>query len=129
MTALRLFPPLAVAIALSALAACSASRPVAETEYQDPRYKGGEQGRLFSDQGLVLGVGKNSDTGNKDAGGALGVNAYLWRGALDTLSFMPLASADPFGVVIITDLYQTPGASGERIQATAYIIGRQLRAS
>ena len=57
-----------------------------------------------------------------------GVNAYLWRGALDTLAFMPLASADPFGGVIITDWYQPPSASGERFKATAYILGRQLRA-
>src|SRR6185503_12974596 len=95
--------------------------------YQDYRYKGGEQGKLFSDQGLVLGVGKNADAG-KDTGGALGVNAYLWRGALDTLSFMPLASADPFGGVIITDWYQPPAATGERFKAIAYILGRQLRA-
>ncbi|MBV8576395.1 MAG: DUF3576 domain-containing protein [Acetobacteraceae bacterium] len=115
-------------VALTGLAACGASRPVSETEYQDPRYKGGEQGRLFGEQGMVLGVGgKNSDT-SKDAGGTLGVNAYLWRGALDTLSFMPLASADPFGGVIITDWYQPPAASGERFKATAYILGRQLRA-
>jgi len=65
---------------------------------------------------------------NQDSGGGLGVNAYLWRGALDTLSFMPLASADPFGGVIITDWYQPPTDTGERFKATAYILGRQLRA-
>jgi hypothetical protein len=66
---------------------------------------------------------KKADTG----GGALGVNAYLWRGALDTLSFMPLASADPFGGVIVTDWYSPPAANGERFKATAYILGRELR--
>jgi len=70
----------------------------------------------------------NKENANADAGGALGVNAYLWRGALDTLSFMPLASADPFGGVIITDWYQPPASVGERFKATAYILGRQLRA-
>jgi len=34
---------------------------------------------------------------------AIGVNAYLWRATLDTLAFMPLASADPYGGVVITD--------------------------
>jgi hypothetical protein len=58
----------------------------------------------------------------------LGVNAYLWRGALDTLSFMPLVSADPYGGVIVTDWYSPPSSSGERFKATAYILGRQLRA-
>ena len=113
-----------------ALTACGSNpnaRPVAEDEYQDYRYKGGEQGRLFGDSGLVLGVGgKNGQ--NREEGAALGVNAYLWRGALDTLSFMPLASADPFGGVIITDWYQPPSVPGERFKATAYILGRQLRA-
>jgi hypothetical protein len=55
------------------------------------------------------------------------VNAYLWRASLDTLSFMPLASADPFGGVVITDWYQPPSAPGERFKVTAYIMGRQLR--
>jgi hypothetical protein len=117
----------ALAFAMLGLVACGGRRPVGETEYNDYRYKGGEQGKLFSDQGLVLGVGKNNDA-NRDPGGALGVNAYLWRGALDTLSFMPLASADPFGGVIITDWYQPPAAQGERFKATAYVLGRQLRA-
>ena len=63
-----------------------------------------------------------------EAGSALGVNAYLWRAALDTLSFMPLANADPFGGTIITDWYQPPAGAGERFKATAYILGRQLRA-
>lgn len=124
----RLTSALALSL-LTSLAACSGGRAVQETEYNDYRYKGGDQGRLFSEQGLVLGVGKNANSaGAPEAGGALGVNAYLWRGALDTLSFMPLASADPFGGVIITDWYQPPAAQGERFKATAYILGRQLRA-
>ena len=124
----RLLASTALALCLAGLTACSASKPVAETEYNDYRYAGGEQGKLFSDQGLVLGVGKNAKGADPDTGGALGVNAYLWRGALDTLSFMPLASADPFGGVIITDWYQPPASDGERFKATAYILGRQLRA-
>src|SRR5947209_437581 len=125
----RLISSLALALPLIGFAGCGASRPVADTEYQDYRYQGAEQGKLFSDQGLVLGVGKKNES-NRDTGtgGALGVNAYLWRGALDTLSFMPLASADPFGGVIITDWYEPPSAPGERFKATAYILGRQLRA-
>ncbi|MBV9784732.1 MAG: DUF3576 domain-containing protein [Acidisphaera sp.] len=123
-------PRLCLALLLFAaglsLAACGNSRPVAESEYTDPRNQTGGQGTIFGDAGLTLGVDKNAK--GDQAGGALGVNAYLWRGALDTLSFMPLASADPFGGVIITDWYQPPTASGERFKATAYILGRQLRA-
>ncbi len=117
-------------IAVLALAGCGAKvRPVGDDEYTDYRTKGGEQGKLFGDQGLAIGIGKGaSASAQAQEGGALGVNAYLWRGALDTLSFMPLASADPFGGVIITDWYQPPTSGAERFKATAYILGRQLRA-
>jgi len=132
-SAMRLQLVLPPALLLT-LAACGGSsntaqnlRPVSDSEYQDYRAQGGTQGKLFGDQGLVLGVGKGARPASEE-GAALGVNAYLWRGALDTLAFMPLASADPFGGVIITDWYQPPASPGERFKATAYILGRQLRA-
>lgn len=58
----------------------------------------------------------------------LGVNSYLWHASLDTLAFMPLASADPFGGVIITDWYSAPDDANERIKVTVYILDRNLRA-
>jgi hypothetical protein len=58
----------------------------------------------------------------------LGVNSYLWRATLDTLSPLPLVSADPFGGVIITDWYTTPASPDERLKVTAYITDRELRA-
>jgi hypothetical protein len=108
------------------LAACGATKPVREDEYNDPRYNGPGTGTMFGDSSLSL-FGSDTSKTKADTGGALGVNAYLWRAALDTLSFMPLASADPFGGVIITDWYEPPTAPGERFKATAYIMGRQLR--
>jgi hypothetical protein len=72
--------------------------------------------------------------GGGDAPGAtadvpqLGVNAYLWRATLDTLTFMPLASEDPLGGVIITDWYSAPENPNERMKVTAYILDRRLRA-
>lgn len=88
-------------------------------------------GSLLGDSNLVFGTNKQRPGDNGAAGGtgggSLGVNAYLWRGALDTLSFMPLSSADPFGGVIITDWYTPPTSSNERFKATAYILGRELR--
>ena len=71
---------------------------------------------------------RNPDKAAAAAPAGIGVNAFLWRASLDTLSFMPLASADPFGGVIITDWYQPQGAGGERFKATAYILSRELRA-
>lgn len=61
-------------------------------------------------------------------GGGIGVNAYLWRGALDTLNFMPLASADPFGGLIITDWYQPATTPEERVKVNVLIMDRSLRA-
>jgi hypothetical protein len=83
---------------------------------------GGADSGAFS-----LGGSKKSDSSGGGGGGGIGVNAFLWRGALDTLSFLPLTSADPFGGVIITDWYTPPDAAGERFKATAYILGRELR--
>jgi len=58
----------------------------------------------------------------------LGVNSFLWHATLDTLSFMPLQSADPFGGVIITDWYSDPSNPNERMRVTVYILDRRLRA-
>ena len=66
----------------------------------------------------------SSDSGHM----TLGVNSYLWHATLDTLAFMPLASADPFGGVIITDWYSAPENPNERMKVTIYILDRRLRA-
>jgi len=58
----------------------------------------------------------------------IGVNSYLWRATLDTLAFMPLTSADPWGGVIITDWYVNPEKPDERFKATVYILDARLRA-
>ena len=58
----------------------------------------------------------------------MGINSYLWRSTLDTLSFMPLQSADPVGGVIITDWYSNPEAPSERFKVTVYILDQNLRA-
>jgi hypothetical protein len=58
----------------------------------------------------------------------IGVNSYLWQASLETLAFMPLASADPYGGVIITDWYTNPEKPDERFKATVYILDTRLRA-
>ena len=65
---------------------------------------------------------------NPDSAAQIGVNGYLWRATLDTLSFMPLASADPYGGVIITDWYADPQKPDERFKVTVYILDARLRA-
>jgi hypothetical protein len=58
---------------------------------------------------------------------AIGVNSYLWRATLDTLAFMPLSSADPYGGVIVTDWYVNPEKPDERFKCTVYILDTRLR--
>lgn len=58
----------------------------------------------------------------------IGVNSYLWRAALDTLSFMPMAQTDSNGGVIVTDWYANPDAAGERMKLTVSILDQDLRA-
>ena len=58
----------------------------------------------------------------------IGVNSYLWRAAVDTLSFAPLVTADSNGGVIVTDWYTNPNTPGERVKLTVSIIDQDLRA-
>jgi predicted small lipoprotein YifL len=58
----------------------------------------------------------------------IGVNSYLWRASLDTLSFMPLLQTDSNGGVIVTDWYSNPQQPGERMKVTVSILDRDLRA-
>jgi len=83
-------------------------------------------GKIGGQEGLVSfgGDSKKEEGGNNP----LGVNSFLWRATLDTVSFMPIASADPFGGVVITDWYEDPAARGERFKINALILDRSLRA-
>lgn len=91
------------------LAACSAERPFGPTV------------------GDVFGGGSRPAS-KSGAQTGIGVNAYLWRASLDTLSFMPLANADPWGGVINYDWYTNPQTPNERFKATVFILDTRLRA-
>lgn len=82
----------------------------------EPTRLGG--GDLFS-----LGTGKDDE----GKGVQLPVNKYLWRSTLDTLAFLPLASTDPYGGVIVTDWGAAPDAPAERFKVTAYITSAELK--
>ena len=58
----------------------------------------------------------------------VGVNAFLWRATLDTISFMPLESANPQGGIIITEWYTPEATPNERFKLTVYILDTRLRA-
>ncbi|GGD60652.1 DUF3576 domain-containing protein [Erythrobacter arachoides] len=59
---------------------------------------------------------------------AIGVNSYLWRASLETLSFMPLTQADSSGGVLITDWYVNPDTPNERVKVSVSILDQDLRA-
>lgn len=82
---------------------------------------------IFGSSTANTSTASSADIGPEE-NGALGVNAYLWRASLDTLSFLPLVSADPYGGVIITDWYANPDKKDERMKATVYILDTRLRA-
>jgi len=88
---------------------------------------------IFGGGGLSVGNLRSGSTGGILGGGdenaRLPVNKYLWQGALDTLSFLPLASTDPFTGVIATEWGTTPEAPGERFKVTAYILNSGLSAA
>jgi hypothetical protein len=83
-----------------------------------------EEGSLFGPGGLF--GSRPKDTSGDGTGVA--VNAYLWRASLDTINFIPLVSADPFGGVIITDWYTPAETPNERMKVQVTILDRELRA-
>lgn len=117
--------PAAAFLLLASLSACGSLKP--EANYPDPdqerlyRY-----GSVLGEEGFTLFGPKRRD-GSEEATG-IGVNSYLWRASLDTLSFMPVTSADPFGGVILTDWFSPPETPDERFKVNLYILDRQLRA-
>ena len=116
-------PLVLIALVSFALTACEAFTPVPRAPEPEP-----EAGLLFGPEGLqILQLGGGG--GEAAGGGGIGVNTFLWRASLDTLSFMPLASADPFGGVIITDWFAPPETVGqERFKLTVFILDQNLRA-
>ena len=105
-----------VGVGLMALTACGTGPKTFHTQ---------ESGGFNPFSG-IMGRGRTASV-NADAP-SIGVNGYLWRATLDTLSFMPLASADPYGGVVITDWYVNPEKPDERFKATVYILDTRLRA-
>jgi hypothetical protein len=123
----RLICVLCLAVLLSACAgdAKKKSSPIPK-DLQDRRRE--RMGKL-SGEGIVL-FGKKGSPGSESGGGSgIGVNSYLWRATLDTVSFMPLASADPFGGVVLTDWYEDASVKGERFKVNAFILGTDLRSN
>lgn len=121
---------LAAAVTLAGCEHAEAVYPNKDRKGENPTYRApGEEPKresIFGEGGLtILGGKKKAEDGGA---GGIGVNSLLWRAALDTIAFMPLSSADPFGGVIITDWHTPQESPGERFKLNIYILSRALRA-
>jgi hypothetical protein len=123
-----------LALAITGLAACTSDVPV---EVPEERASGSDSNeRIRAQSGTIHGgegILSFGGSGKDEGGGSgvysgIGVNAYLWRASLETIDFMPLSQADPFGGVIITDWYSPPETPGERFKINVYILDTVLRA-
>src|SRR5918994_397394 len=117
-------------LAVVMIAACSGMtveepemRPTEQRERIREQY-----GTITGEEGLVMFSSRQRQEEGAGRGPSIGVNVYLWRAALETIDFMPLVQADPFGGVIITDWFSPPETPGERFKLTVYILDRVLRA-
>ena len=116
-------------VLLSILAGCESYTPL---DPRSDRDKEDDKWQDWSKRETVFGRGGLSlfgtdDTPNQE-GGSLGVNSFLWSASLDTIVFMPVSSADPFGGVIITDWHSPSETPKERFKLNIYILGKTLRA-
>ncbi len=87
---------------------------------------GGLLGKKGLSIGGILGNSKNNNTDSISSPIGMPINVYLWRGALETVDFMPLSSADPVGGTIITDWYSTTSNQDERCKLNIFITGKVL---
>ncbi|NNG03007.1 MAG: DUF3576 domain-containing protein [Inquilinus sp.] len=119
----------ATLITAAALSACGGdAKPDMENfPVNDRESRQAQRDSLFGPEGLTFSTAPERP-GELGGGAGIGVNSFLWRATLDTVTFMPVSAADPFGGVILTDWYSPPGSPGERFKVNVYILDRQLRA-
>ncbi len=105
---------------------CSSVKSDASFPKTQAEQKRDRLGKLGGSDGLFKFGGKSE---SNDGAVGIAVNSYLWRATLDTLSFMPLKSADPFGGVVITEWYENPDVKGERFKVNVIISSKILRSN
>ncbi len=111
-------PHIIVALFLAAnLGACATRTPSAASG--QPAATAAKAPSLFN---------RGARAGRSTGEAGIGVNAYLWRATLDTLSFMPLADSDPFGGTYATEWHSIAEKPDERFKVQVYILDTRLRA-
>lgn len=108
------------------LVGCASSKPIGDLPVGREETRKENFGKLFGPEFLVF--GKPDQHSSQIGGAGMSANPYLWKAALETLSFMPLVSADAVGGIIVTDWHASEASRGERLKVTVQITDRQLRA-
>ena len=101
-----------------------------KTQLMDAENRLATGGGLFGKGGLE--IFNNEEKSELGVGvGSIGmpINPYLWRGVIETINFIPLASADPFAGIIITDWYTEDNNQGERCKLNIFIKGVEFKAN
>ena len=87
-------------------------------------------GGLFGNEGIdVFGIVNNRKQGGNVSASGVGmpINPYLWQASLETISFMPLSSTDPFAGTIITDWYISEANIEERCKLNIFVKGLEFK--
>lgn len=124
----KIWSPILCAVLLSACADMNITGPDTFERPNDKdqkRDRDRANGTIFGKGGITF--GGDDEPQRAGQGSGIGVNAFLWRASLDTISFMPLISADPFGGVILTDWFSESVSPNERFKLNVYILGQSLR--
>ena len=120
---------LTLSTAFLALTACDKIETEAKYPTSNNREYGQDGNDIYDDPGGIFGkgglLGSKKDKASNGVG--ISVNSFLWRASLDTISFMPITSADPFGGTILTDWYTAEGSEKERLKVNIFILTRELR--
>lgn len=123
---------------IAALVAACSGNYAADEDFRTPAPNVGQNAEgdpddtLFGEGGLTIGSivdGSVFGGGEEGEGGSMPVNRFLWQASLDTLSFLPLDSTDPFTGVISTEWATTPENPAQRFKVTAYVLSHELQAS
>ncbi len=98
-----------------------------ELALQDAETRLQSGGGLFKDGISFSGIINNDNEPRVATNYSMPINSYLWKGALETISFMPINSADPIGGTILTDWYSTGSNENERCKLNIFITGTELK--
>lgn len=124
----RIFQIFSLLFLAGSVAACAGIESQRPEENPIPEGMAKGPGLFSGDSGNILDAFRQRESEAVGASASIGVNGYLWRGALETVSFMPIAQADSAGGVIITDWHTSSQNPDERFKVNVYILSQTLRA-